>query len=279
MAKKPAPSIDRPTLEYLDFMGPHRVSFGRTDQAGLRGLVFAPASGQQLPVVAIGHGWLQPAHRYADTMRFLASWGFIAVAPDTERGPVPSHGGLARDLSAALELMCAGRLGSGRVRADPEKLGVLGHSIGGGAAVLAAAADDSIGAVVTVTAANTTPSAVEAASRVKVPGLHLVGAQDEMAGEGTDSDGAKIAAAWAGDAQLRTLKKVGHYGLPEGKHWTTRVMGATGGKQAQKVTRVLATAFLIRHLLGQDQLADDLDKKMSGTTIEDLDALREEVEG
>lgn len=267
-------SMDRPGLDYLSYRGPHQVAYGRTDEVGLPGFVFAPVSGTALPVIALGPGWLQPAHRYSDTMRYLASWGFVVVAPDTGKRPIPDPGGLALDLRNALDLMTAARLGGDRVRADGDKRGVLGHSVGGGAAVLAAADDPGIGAVVTVTAAATTPSAVEAATRVRVPGLHLVGDDDEMAGEGTESAGATIAAAWAGEAQLRTLKGVGHYGLPEGKHWSTALMGSSGVKRAQQVTRALATAWFLRHLSDQDQLADELEDKYSGTTLEDLDEVR-----
>lgn len=271
-AKKTPIGIDRPSLEYLGHRGPHRVAAGNLAAAGMPGLVFAPVSGRKLPAVALSHGWLQPAARYADTMRYLASWGFVVVAPDTEKGPVPSHGAMARDLTAALHLVADGRLGNGRVRVDPEQLGVIGHSIGAGAAVLAAAADSSIGAVVTVTAAATRPSAVEAATRVRVPGLHLVGADDDMA----DGDGAAIAAAWAGPATLRTVKGASHLGLSEGSHWTSTVSGSGNEKGIQQVVRMLSSAFLLRHLTDADQLADDLEGKIKGTVLEDLDEVRAE---
>lgn len=265
-------SIDRPSLEYLDFRGPHRISVGRTDDAGLPGLIYAPVFGRDLPVVAVGHGWLQPAARYTGTLKFLASWGFIAVAPDTQRGPVPSHGAFALDLQAALRLVVSGRLGGGRVRADGGRLAVLGHSIGGGAAVLAAAAErKSISAVVTVTSAPTKPSAVVAASRVYVPGLHLVGDRDELAGSGAESEGARLTAAWGGDAQLRVVKSTSHLGLAEGKHWSNLVTGSGDEAGVQQVVRSLATAFLLRHVAGQDQLATELDGKIKGTKLIDLD--------
>ena len=270
--KKSSISIDRPSLEYLSHRGPHRVAAGNLADAGLPGLVFAPTSGRGLPAVALSHGWLQPAHRYADTMRYLASWGFVVVAPDTQKGPIPSHGAMALDLAAALDLVATGKLGNGRVRVDPQKLGVIGHSIGGGAAVLAAAAERTIGAVVTVTAAATRPSAVEAATRVRVPGLHLVGADDEMA----DGDGSSIAAAWAGDALLRTVKGASHLGLAEGAHWSSTLTGSGNEKRIQHVVRLLATAFLLRHLTDGDQLADELEGKVKGTTLEDLDEVRAE---
>jgi dienelactone hydrolase len=269
-AKKALIGIDRPSLEYLAHRGPHRVAAGNLADAGMPGLVFAPVGGRGLPAVALAHGWLQPAHRYADTMRYLASWGLVVVAPDTQKGPIPSHGTMARDLTTALHLVADGKLGNGRVRVDARKLGVIGHSIGGGAAVLAAAADASIGAVVTVTAAATHPSAVEAASRVHVPGLHLVGGDDEMA----DGDGASIAAAWAGPSLLRTVKGASHLGLAEGSHWSSMLSGSGNEKRIQQVVRLLATAFLLRHLTDADQLADELEGKIKGTTLEDLEAVR-----
>jgi len=271
-AKKPLISVERPSLEYLAHLGPHRVAAGNLADGGMPGLVFAPVSGRGLPAVALSHGWLQPARRYADTMRYLASWGFVVVAPDTQKGPIPSHGAMAMDVSAALHLMADARLGNGRVTVDGRKLGVIGHSIGGGAAVLAAAADASIRAVVTVTAAATRPSAVEAASRVQVPGLHLVGADDEMA----EGDGTVIADAWAGPASLRTVKGASHLGLAEGSHWSSTVTGSGDEKRIQQVVRQLATAFLLRYLTDQDQLAEEIEGRIKGTTLEDLDAAREQ---
>src|SRR5947209_7491727 len=81
-------------------------------------LLYPPVSGRGLPAVAISHGWLQPAHRYVDTMRYLASWGFVVVAPDTQKGPIPSHGAMALDVAAALRLVSTARLGNGRVSVD-----------------------------------------------------------------------------------------------------------------------------------------------------------------
>jgi dienelactone hydrolase len=270
--KKSAIGIDRPSMDYLAHFGPHRVASGSLVPAGLPGLVFAPVAGRGYPVVGLSHGWLQSARRYAGTMRYLASWGLVVVAPDTQRGPIPSHGEMARDLVRALHQVADGRLANGRVRTNGDRLGVIGHSIGGGAAVLAAATDRSIGAVVTVTAAATRPSAVEAATRVHVPGLHLVGADDDMAA----GDGRDIAAAWGGPAQLRTVSGASHLGLAEGSDWTSKVTGSGNEKKTQQVSRQLATAFLLRHLTDAEQLADELDGKVKGTTLEDLAAVRAE---
>jgi len=266
MARATPPSIKQPTLEYFAYRGPNRVAIGDLAPAGLPGLIFSPTSGRRLPIIAVGHGWLQSAERYSDTMRYLASWGMIVVAPNTHRSLFSSHQGLALDMSRALRMVAYGDLGAGRVRGDLRRLGVLGHSTGGGAAILAAAKDDGIKAVVTVTAAETRPSAIEAAGRVEVPSLHLIGSKDDMA----ESDGAKIARSCTGPAQLRMVKGAGHLGLSEGKSFLNGIIGADSDKRLQQVTRMLASAFFIRHLTDADQLADELENKIKGTTLEDL---------
>ena len=48
-----------------------------------------PAEGFHLPGVAFGHDWLTDAYRYTGTLEHLASWGIVAAAPATQRGPVP----------------------------------------------------------------------------------------------------------------------------------------------------------------------------------------------
>jgi pimeloyl-ACP methyl ester carboxylesterase len=240
MAKRQPPSIKRPTLEYFAFRGPHRVAVGDLKPAGLPGLVFTPTSGRRLPI--------------------------IAVAPNTHRSVFSSHQGLALDLSRAMRMVAYGDLGGGRVRGDLRRLGVLGHSTGGGAAMLAAAADDQIRAVVTVTAAETRPSAVQAAGRVQVPSLHLIGSKDGMA----EADGARIARACTGPAQLRKVTGTSHLGLTEEKSLLTWVSGQDPDKRVQQVTRMLASAFFIRHLTDAPQLADELENAIRGTSVEDL---------
>ncbi len=266
MARQASPSVDRPTLEYLSHLGPHRVASGDLSATGTPGMVVAPVSGRNLPVVALGHGWMQPVHRYSGTMRYLASWGFIVVAPATEGGPIPSHSGLGIDLSRALRAVVSGSLAGGVVTGDKARLGVIGHSVGGGAAVLAAATDSAITAVVTVTAV-ATKAALRAAGNITAPGLHVVGAADEM----SKHAGAELADFWAGPVQLREVKGAKHLGLAEGKHWTTAIVGDGAEKRIQQATRTLATAFLLRHLAGQRQLAEELEAKVPGTSLVEPD--------
>jgi pimeloyl-ACP methyl ester carboxylesterase len=257
-------SSSRPSLEYLSHLGPHRVCVGELSAVGVPGVVFAPRTGPRCPAVVFGHGYLQPVGRYADTLRYLASWGFGVAAPTSGRGPVPSHAGMALDMSRVLDRLADAKLGGGRVTVDRTRLAVAGHGIGGGAAVLAAAAAaPPVQAVVTVSAARVTPSAVHAARTVMAPGLHLVGTGDKLTAE--ESDGQAIARAWAGPVQLRRLKGAGHLAVTEGLHWTSFFLGEAGDQGTQRAVRELMTAFLLLHVAGQSQLAESMDGKVAGT--------------
>jgi dienelactone hydrolase len=146
----------------------------------------AAAATGQFPVVAFGHGWLQATSTYTNYMDHLASWGVIVVAPRTQTGLFPNHSAFADDLNAALawavaQNTTAGSRFEGRVRTD--KLGLSGHSMGGGAAVVAASRNTTnIDAVGTFQAAVTnSPSATTQAALVTAPALWVAGSSDSTA--------------------------------------------------------------------------------------------------
>ncbi len=122
-------------LSTLTSRGPHRVLRGNLAIAGQPGVVFTPESGLNLPAVAFGHGWLTGVAHYRTLLEHLASWGIVAAAPDTERGPIPSHLGLATDLLTTLDICTGVRLGDGSISVHPERLALVGHGMGAGAAV------------------------------------------------------------------------------------------------------------------------------------------------
>ncbi|MER6899078.1 alpha/beta hydrolase, partial [Amycolatopsis sp. NPDC000740] len=134
MASKP-----KQLLTELSHPGPHEVLRGNLALVGLPGVVFTPRQGLGLPAIAFGHGWMQPATRYRQLLHHLASWGVVAAAPATQLGPLPSHRLLAGDLLTTLDVITTVRLGPDGISVDPRKLGLAGHSTGGGSAVLAAA--------------------------------------------------------------------------------------------------------------------------------------------
>lgn len=248
MAKKPKDLLDE-----LTYPGPHEVLRGNLALVGLPGVVFTPRAGLGLPAVAFGHGWLQSPTRYSGLLRHLASWGIVAAAPATHRGPTPSHRAFAADLTNTLKIASSVRLGPDGISVDPQRLGLAGHSIGGGAAVLAAAAETGphVQAVATIAPAQTMPSASEAARKVTAPGLHLAIDGDVVAP--ATGHAKAIAHAWGGPVQLRTLKKSSHLAVTEGFHWSQLMLQGKPHRPTQRLVAALFTAFFLTHLTDEDK--------------------------
>lgn len=226
--------------------GPHRVLRGDLALAGVPGVVMTPAEGLGLPAVAFGHGWLQPASRYLRTLQHLASWGIVAAAPATQRGPVPSHLQLAADLRATLDTCAYVRLGSGMISVRADRLALAGHGMGAGTAVLAAAGDSRVKALVAFAPATTSPSAVAAAPACTMPALFLTSPREEK--NLVPSPAENIARAWGGPAVVREVEKASELGLAEGRHWSNQLFDGKPERKTQRVTRALLTGFLLRHL-------------------------------
>ncbi|QIS09079.1 dienelactone hydrolase family protein [Nocardia arthritidis] len=261
-------------LSTLTSRGPHRVLRGNLGIAGQTGVVFTPESGLNLPAVAFGHGWLTGAANYRGTLEHLASWGIVAAAPDTERGPIPSHLGLATDLLTTLDICAGVRLGDGSVSVHPERLALAGHAMGAGAAVIAAA-QRPVAAVAALFPAPTAPSAETLAPDIDIPALILAGATDI---ESVSSNAIPLAAAWGGPSVLRTIDNASHNGITEGR----RALAALGaGKHEAKTartTRALLTGYLL-HKLARDKTYAafaDPDAIIPHTTVVDPTAPREE---
>jgi dienelactone hydrolase len=246
--------------------GPHPVLRGELALVGLPGVVCTPSSGFGLPAVVFGHGWLQPSERYHGLLRHLASWGIVTASPTTQRGPLPSHRLYAADLRTALDVCVGVRLGDGAISVDPDRLGLAGHSTGGGAAVLAAADDERVSAVATVSAAEVMPSALPSAQRCGMPGLHLVGDRDLIAPRAGHAEA--IAQAWAGPVTLRSVPKASHLGVTEGRHWSQLLLDGKPERSTQRATKALFTAFFLVHLAGQSEYAPLLAQSVRQCPIE-----------
>lgn len=260
----PVAQTPKSLVSKLSKRGPHKVLRGDLALAGQPGVVYTPAEGFNLPAVAFAHDWMVGVDNYAGTFEHLASWGIVVAAPASERGPVPSHLGLAADLVTALDICTGVRLGPGRISVQPERLAVAGHGMGAGAAVLAAAQHTTIKAVAALFPAPTSPSASVAAGRVSAPGLILAGANDI---DSLNSDALALDEAWRGAALLRVVDKASNAGLVEGR----RLLGflGIGGSEhrTQRVTRALTTGFLLHRLTGDKKYAAfaDTDAHFPGT--------------
>lgn len=169
----------------------------------------------RVPALAFGHGHLAPARAYASLLARVAAAGFVVVAPDTERGLFPNHAAFGEDLWRSLRWLAAGAPGvpalGGSV--DLERLGVAGHSMGGGCALLAAARHPRIATVATLAAARTRPSALEASAALRVPVLFLAAERDTVASLAIHQRPLFQAVRDGTPAQLRVIRGATHAGF------------------------------------------------------------------
>ncbi len=218
---------------------------------GVPGSVYTPARGTDLPGFAFGHGWMTSAGRYERLLRHLATWGIVAAAPNTERGPLASDAGLAADLDTTLSVISQTRLGTGDITVHPERLAIGGHGFGAAAAVLAthgaAAAVQSIAALFPAPAS---PNVEVAATATDIPAL-VLGAPGEL---DTVSWNPLPMRTWLGDtATLRVLPKGNSRGIVEGRSAADWVLDTGGDKKVQAAVRAVLTGYLLATLTGDKQ--------------------------
>ncbi len=127
------------------------VRFSTKNERTLYGWwVQAEKAVQKVPTIVLVHGWGRNVERTLPYIRNLHPEGFNLLAFDS-RNHGSSDGDkfssmlkFAEDISAALDFLIE------KKKVNPEKIGLLGLSIGGAASIYAAAHDPRIRAVVTV---------------------------------------------------------------------------------------------------------------------------------
>lgn len=132
------------------------------------------------PVVVFGHGFLMPTSAYTFLWNGIVPAGYVLCLPRTESSISPSHDAFGRDLAFLVgQLRSEGATSAspffGRIAATAA---VMGHSMGGGASFLAAAEGTNITALANLAAAETNPSAVQAAAGLSIPALVFAGSSD-----------------------------------------------------------------------------------------------------
>jgi dienelactone hydrolase len=217
------------------------------------------------PAIAFGHGYLAPAGAYAGTLRHLAGHGFVVAAVESGRGPAPRHAALAADLSRCLGWLVAGAAGvpglSGAV--DPRRLGLCGHSMGGGCAVLAAAADQGVSSLSTLAASRTRtrPTAIEAAARLRIPCQFVAAERDAMTPVEVHQRPMFEAVPDGVPTQLRSGRAGSHGGFVDGLGWFAALpwhRPVLPHHDQLRVVRSLLVSWFRLTLAGRSELWDDV---------------------
>ncbi len=142
----------------------------------------ALASGaEKFPVVVFGHGFLIGNTSYNWLADSLVKYGYIVALPTTESGISPNHGNFGEDLAfLCSRITSLNDSGSSFLfNRVIKKSAVGGHSMGGGASFLAAAGTrPNINALFNFAAAETNPSATQAALLIEKPALVFSSSSD-----------------------------------------------------------------------------------------------------
>lgn len=136
----------------------------------------------EFPVLVMGHGFAMAVDAYANLWEYFVPKGYIMVLPTTEGGllPGPDHGAFGQDLAFLAGALQAANSDAGSPffgRVAPATA-LMGHSMGGGASFLGAANNNTIQTLVNFAPAETTPSAIAAATNVTVPTMVFAGSND-----------------------------------------------------------------------------------------------------
>lgn len=141
---------------------------------------FTQQTTDAFPVLVFGHGFLMSWDAYRNLWEALVSQGYIMAFPVTETGFTPSHDELGKDLAFLANRIreeCNDVLSLFYQRVD-SAVCVMGHSMGGGASFLAASQSSAFTAIANLSAAETNPSAIAAASTISLPALLFAGEND-----------------------------------------------------------------------------------------------------
>ncbi|MCH2022108.1 MAG: T9SS type A sorting domain-containing protein [Saprospiraceae bacterium] len=138
-----------------------------------------PSSGT-FPVIVFGHGFVMAWDAYQNIWETLVPLGYIMVFPRTEGGLSPSHEEYGKDLALCVTETQNLNTNSSSILYNhiTNKSAIMGHSMGGGSTILAAKNNTTIETIIGLAPAETTPSAITAASQVTVPALILSGSSD-----------------------------------------------------------------------------------------------------
>lgn len=138
---------------------------------------------RKFPVICFAHGYQHPGDKYGNLTEMLVPEGYIMLCLTTNEGVLLLH----RDYAADIRFLADAAAGLGQDPGSPlyglvdTICCLMGHSMGGGAMFHAAADNRTPDAVIALTPYNTRPSAIEAASRVRVPTLVISATNDCIA--------------------------------------------------------------------------------------------------
>ncbi|MDQ7054629.1 MAG: alpha/beta fold hydrolase [candidate division KSB1 bacterium] len=109
-----------------------------------------PASDKKAPTIILVHGWGRNLERTMPYIQHLYPQSYNLLAFDSRNHGSSDPEKISSMLKFAEDILAAVKFVAQQKEAEPDKIGVVGLSVGGAAAIYAAARDPRIGCVVTV---------------------------------------------------------------------------------------------------------------------------------
>ncbi|MBT4683993.1 MAG: T9SS type A sorting domain-containing protein [Chloroflexi bacterium] len=145
-----------------------------------------PIAAGSFPVIVFGHGFVMNWESYQNFWIELIPQAYVICFPVTEMSINPNHENFGLDLRFVASQMQEENLNSSSTfySSLTNKTAIMGHSMGGGAAFLAVENDTTLSTLISFAAAETTTSAIAAATHVTIPALVFAGEEDCIAPPG-----------------------------------------------------------------------------------------------
>ncbi|MDY7109967.1 MAG: hypothetical protein SYC29_15150, partial [Planctomycetota bacterium] len=253
-----------------------RVQVTRPDNSTFDATLYYPATtgsaeapydgaGAPYPAVSFGHGFLQPVSQYHSTLSHLATWGYFAIASQSNGGLFPDHEQFAGDLNLCLTWLEEQNADAGSPLYEQVAVtcfGLSGHSMGGGASILATAMDSRIVALANLAAAETNPSAIDAMDQIMIPVRLISGSDDAIVPP--DQHGQLMYDNGHAPKQHQIIQGGFHCGFVDEWFWFCDSGDLTREEQLA-ITRRLLTEFFNLHLKD----AQDLWRVVWGPELDD----------
>lgn len=263
-----------PTPQAIDAPGPETVGWRDltvvdqfSSQGNIKVRVYYPASasgqdtpadpsGGPFPLVNMMHGWLGSASGLDDLSSHIASWGFVVVSTDTNRGFLPDTASYARDSRALLHWAESSSQDSGSWLLGMVQVGAdwsaVGHSMGGGTLSQLIGIEPRVTTVIGMQAADN--SAGEAAMRQFTgQAYYIAGGEDNVVIPREVHDWVEIAYNTQRNVYWKVLG-MGHGGPLDDPPDNEPMPGA----EQARMHRLLVTGLLRLEMQDATDLRDDL---------------------
>lgn len=259
----------------LSHIGPKRVMRGDLADAGLQGVIFAPAGRTPAPTAIVIADWMTPLSAYHELARHLASWGVACVVPKVKNTGLNDADEMADQIVALVPALKNVKLGNSTAQLNSDRLALVGHGLGAAAVAEVAARGLSITCVVAAYPTDSSPSPLTYTPQAKVPALVICPENPPLLSVDIAED---FAQSWGSSVVMRKVPGCTRMGMTGNSLLERFGLSETNAKKPLQTQLSLVTGYVCYQLTGKKEYAGfaSADADIPGTEVEPI--AREEQE-